>query len=205
MRLNLRRGWVALILASSILLAGGVAFATIPDPSGVIHSCVKTSTGALRVINAPAQSCAKKETSLNWSQQGPRGPAGPSGPTGAQGPSGPTGATGPSGPTGSSAAAGIAGWQIVSNNIVVSQTEVGNGVGFDLTCLNSKALLSGGYEFMNSDFSAGDFKGGAGLNIQSHPDGGATATYGPWQVAIYSATPRTVYLTVYAICADNAS
>jgi hypothetical protein len=41
--------------------------ASIPDASGVIHGCRKTSGGALRVIDTGAgQTCMANETALNW-------------------------------------------------------------------------------------------------------------------------------------------
>lgn len=71
-----------------MFVAGGVAYAAIPDSSGTIHACYAKSGGALRVIDSAA-SCKSGETSLNWSQQGVPGPAGPAGPTGPVGPAGP--------------------------------------------------------------------------------------------------------------------
>ncbi len=62
-------------LISSVLLvvAGIVAFASIPDSAGVINGCYATKTGALRVIDSPTQSCAKGEIALSWNQVGPQG------------------------------------------------------------------------------------------------------------------------------------
>ena len=83
------------LLASAIvfaLIAGGVAFATIPDQHGVIHGCYTKSSGALRVIDTGNHAtCASTETGLNWNQTGPKGPAGLKGPTGPTGPTGPGG------------------------------------------------------------------------------------------------------------------
>jgi len=57
--------------------AAGIAYASIPDGSGVIHGCVAKKDGSLRVIDTGAGgSCsAAKETALNWSS----GVGGPSG------------------------------------------------------------------------------------------------------------------------------
>jgi hypothetical protein len=55
------------------VLAGGVAYATIPDAgTGLIHGCYSNTTGALRVIDPAHSSCAAGETSLNWNQRGLR-------------------------------------------------------------------------------------------------------------------------------------
>jgi hypothetical protein len=76
---------------------GGIAYASIPESSGVIHSCYKSASqnqGTLRVVDTDkGQICSKAETALEWNQTGPQGPTGLQGPTG---PQGPTGATGPS-------------------------------------------------------------------------------------------------------------
>src|SRR5262249_37838350 len=74
-------------------LAGGVAYASIPDSHGVVHGCYDKK-GNLRVSDT---GCAGNETPLNWNQSGPSGAQGV---TGATGPSGPKGDSGPSGPAG---------------------------------------------------------------------------------------------------------
>jgi hypothetical protein len=73
--------WLGAGLVSGAVLAGGVAYAAIPDAGGVIHGCYAKKDGTLRVIDTGAGgSCtATKETSLNWSQTGPQGPPGAAG------------------------------------------------------------------------------------------------------------------------------
>jgi hypothetical protein len=88
-----------LLLVVLACLAAGVAYASIPDSSGVIHGCY-TNNQVLRVIDSATQTCAMNETALNWNQTGPQGPAGP------------TGATGPAGADGAPA---IALWAVVSS------------------------------------------------------------------------------------------
>jgi hypothetical protein len=102
---------VALVAAAAALLvAAGVAYATIPDGNGVIHGCYEKSNGSLRVIDTAAgEGCTKKEVGLNWSQTGPQGPAGPQGAQGPQGPAGPQGSQGPSGLQGPQGPAGPSG------------------------------------------------------------------------------------------------
>jgi hypothetical protein len=90
-------------LAVAGVVAGGIAFATIPDGSGVIHACYTKSGGSLRVIDSSVTSCGQNETALTWNNVGPRGPQGlpgPQGPVGPAGPQGPEGATGPAAPQG---------------------------------------------------------------------------------------------------------
>lgn len=100
----------AAAVGAALLVAGGVAYATIPDSSGVIHGCYARSGGSLRVIDATVTNCKSTETSLDWNAQGPQGPqgpAGPTGPTGPQGPQGPQGLTGPQGAAGPQGPSGL--------------------------------------------------------------------------------------------------
>lgn len=74
----MRRTATMAAITALLLLVGGIAVASIPDSSGVIHGCRKNSDGSVRVIDSDAgQTCAHGWTALNWSQTGPRGPAGP--------------------------------------------------------------------------------------------------------------------------------
>ncbi len=83
-----RRPAIAAALVTMLAVAGGVAYATIPDAGGVIHGCYKTNNGQLRVIDDATESCNPSETAIAWSQVGPSGPAGATGPSGASGPAG---------------------------------------------------------------------------------------------------------------------
>jgi hypothetical protein len=74
---------VGAVAAAALLVAAGVAYATIPDGNGVIHGCYAKSGGALRVIDASVRNCPKSETALSWNVQGIQGPQGPPGLTAA--------------------------------------------------------------------------------------------------------------------------
>jgi len=74
----MKRRLVVLIGAISLIVAGGIAYASIPGPDGVIHGCYKNSTGMLIAIDSAA-SCPTGYTALNWNQTGPQGPPGLSG------------------------------------------------------------------------------------------------------------------------------
>jgi hypothetical protein len=79
-------------------VAGGIAYATIPDSGGAIHGCYQKNSGQLRVVEpSTGAGCAPSALALDWNQVGPQGPTGPAGPTGPQGPSGDTGPQGPAG------------------------------------------------------------------------------------------------------------
>ena len=64
-----RARWAALIAIVIGLAAGGIAYASIPDSSGVIHGCYARKDGSLRAINTDAgATCSAKENSLTWNQ-----------------------------------------------------------------------------------------------------------------------------------------
>ena len=119
MRTRARIIFAGLVLA--IALAGGVAYATIPEASGVINACYRTSLddqkGQLRLVDDPA-SCRNNELPIHWNQEGPQGIQGIQGIQGLQGiqgiqgiqgETGPTGPEGPKGDTGDTGAPGADG------------------------------------------------------------------------------------------------
>ncbi len=78
--------FVMLVAVAVMLVAGGIAYASIPGPDGVIHGCYNTNKGDLRVIDPSSSkkslsSCGQDETTLNWNQTGPTGARGPTGPS----------------------------------------------------------------------------------------------------------------------------
>jgi hypothetical protein len=82
---------VAIGAVAGMLLAGGVAFATIPGTGGLISGCYEKRIGILRVIDKEAgKPCTSFETPISWNQQGPQGLQGPKGDPGPQGPVDPT-------------------------------------------------------------------------------------------------------------------
>lgn len=80
----LRRGTPLLVATLIGAAASGAALASIPGPGGVISGCYSKLTGALRVIDASTQTCAKSQVPISWDQTGTQGPPGQGGP-----PSGP--------------------------------------------------------------------------------------------------------------------
>ncbi len=95
------RRLIAIGAVAVVALAGGVAYAAIPDGSGVFNACYKTNGGQLRLVDS-AGDCLSSETATQWNQTGPQGPAGPAGPAGQQGPAGPQGDPGLQGARGPS-------------------------------------------------------------------------------------------------------
>ena len=82
------RGRVALGVAALFTIAGGIAYASIPDAAGMIHGCYRTSLddqkGQLRVVSEPGN-CRNNELPIAWSVTGPPGPPGPPGADGEDG------------------------------------------------------------------------------------------------------------------------
>jgi hypothetical protein len=94
MTFRLHRRGFSLLAASTVglALAGGIAYATIPDSGGVIHTCFKgsdaTKSGGapLSIVDSESgATCKPGDTGLTFNQQGPPGPQGPAGPPGPSG------------------------------------------------------------------------------------------------------------------------
>jgi len=86
-----RSAIVAAVAVVILALAGGIAYATIPDANKVFTACMLKNVGTIRLIDpalavsSPMQHCTSLETQISWNQQGQPGPAGAAG---AQGPKG---------------------------------------------------------------------------------------------------------------------
>ena len=108
---------MAVASVALFLAVGGVAAASIPDGSGVVHVCYQKSGGGLRIVDTAkrgsAGRCRKGEHAISWTRrtvkgiqglkgfQGSQGLDGIQGLQGIQGIQGPRGATGPAtGPAG---------------------------------------------------------------------------------------------------------
>lgn len=63
MRMFRSRRAVAVAAVGALLAVAGVAYATIPDSSGVINTCYKNGNGSLRAVDA-ATDCRHNETHL---------------------------------------------------------------------------------------------------------------------------------------------
>ena len=188
-------------LAGSALV-GGVAWATIPDSGGVIHTCYSQSTGTWRPIDYPTARCKSGETQLDFNQRGvqgnpgPQGPPGPKGdkgdqgdqglqglqgPKGDKGDKGDTGDTGPVGPQGPS---GISNYQTAqSPPATVALFDFKSA---DATCPSGTKPIGGGAA-IGSD---------SGVLEASYP------TADGWHVRVHNVGPFTdVDFWARAICA----
>jgi hypothetical protein len=84
-----------LFIAAAVAIGVGasVAYAAVPDSSGVIHACYWVDTarspsqqGRVRIVDpAKGQKCKVSEAALTWNHAGPQGLKGPSGPPGSNG------------------------------------------------------------------------------------------------------------------------
>lgn len=97
---------------------------------GIIHACVNSNSGEVRIVDADA-TCKNNWVPLDWNQQGPEGPQGPPGPEGPPGPQGPVGED------------GVSGYEIVSQEATVDFEPV-NLAGLGVTCPEEKKVLGGG-------------------------------------------------------------
>jgi hypothetical protein len=94
-----RKSVVGIAVLAVGMIAGGVAYASVPDSAGVIHGCYAKKNGTLRVIDTAtkSQKCGTNELAVNWNQTGPKGATGAKGVTGAKGAAGPAGPAGKDG------------------------------------------------------------------------------------------------------------
>ena len=84
---GLRHRRVVLAAIAIFAVAGGVAYAAIPDVgTGVYHACMLKNIGTIRIIDPERQRCsASLEVELTFNKQGPTGNPGPTGPPGPPG------------------------------------------------------------------------------------------------------------------------
>lgn len=193
------RAKAASVAAAAVALAGlgtGIAYASIPDGSGVIHACYQSPPPAhganLQVIDTGAGgSCSGGMTALTWNQTGPQGPAGA------------TGATGPAGPQATSV--------IAFKDVHYAGPRAGDT--FELVTVDCPAgdlAINGGVDHTTSD--AGVTLGGASLvpafeDNSTSPDPSVPRPVNDgasWKmeasVSFHSTTTAGLTVTYYAIC-----
>jgi hypothetical protein len=143
------------MLAAVALLAllGAGAWAAIPGPDGIIHSCYRKRGGQLRVINAAAK-CRHGEVGLNWSETGPPGPRGGGGPRGHTGARGLQGVQGPAGPVGQTGPQGLSNAYAASQAGSVTLSSSQQNI-LSLSVPAGKFSVSATVEITNDDGSAG--------------------------------------------------
>jgi hypothetical protein len=67
--------WIVGVVFGAVTAAGvGIAYASVPDSTGVIHGCYNSTSYALRVLDtAKTAKCPTGQKALNWNQTGPAG------------------------------------------------------------------------------------------------------------------------------------
>lgn len=70
---------MGMVCGLAITLLSGIALASTPTSTSVIHGCYDRDTGVLRVLDVSVATCASSEATLDWNRRGPAGPAGVSG------------------------------------------------------------------------------------------------------------------------------
>lgn len=175
--------------AVGIVLAGGVAWATIPS-NGVVNGCYQKLEGTLRVIDE-GDRCRTSEVAIAWNQTGPQGPPGP------KGDKGDTGAAGPQGPPGPEGPPGITGIETVSATFDVP----GGGTGGRLvSCPEGKMPLSGSFNAVGAAVSSSSLYSTT-IRIV---DGRAIKT-GTWGFVFQALGDATVHAQVWVTCASFES
>jgi hypothetical protein len=216
------RSWIrrrvlrlALVTTALFTVAGGVAYATIPDSNKVYTACMLNNIGTVRLIDQslpstnPMSHCTSFETQVTWNQtgqqgqqglQGPKGDkgdTGPSGPSGADGKDGAIGPIGPPGPTGPAGPAGLDSIRYVesqSMDITSSLNNPFNGEGTrqyaEVNCRDGWTAISGG---------AGVIGGSSDVHlVDSHPEG---ADLHGWGATVKNTALNTDHQwRVFAVC-----
>ena len=176
MRFQVRARWFALGAVLAGLMAGGIAYASIPDSNGVVHACYQKNSGSVHVIGTNPTvgggACGSNELALDWNQTGPSGPSGPEGGSGQSGPSGPS---------------GVLGREVVSND----ETHGFGTYLMEAECPTGKVAVGGG------GFTQA-FSGNNIGFIQSFPEDFGSKSL--WGVYAWNGTQIQVTFRVYAVC-----
>jgi Collagen triple helix repeat (20 copies) len=116
---------VASTLALVFAMGGGAYAALGPIHTGVIFTCYRKATGAIRVVGRTAR-CTRRERALDFNGRGLAGARGPQGPSGKTGATGKTGSSGKTGATGKSGATGKTG--VSGASVTATVLTAGNGI-----------------------------------------------------------------------------
>jgi hypothetical protein len=131
MRKGLRKPLATVAMLVVAGLTAGIAWAAIPDGTGLIHACYSTSDKSLRVVDSAG--CMKNELPVSWTQNA------------VQGLQGPPGNQGSKGDTGSRGAAGLT-FAKGQSDYVVTDSVIG-GFAKVLTCPSGTKALDGAWDW----------------------------------------------------------
>jgi hypothetical protein len=172
---RVRRSLTALTVFVLAGVVAGVAWATIPDGTGTIHSCFSASDKSLRVVDTG--SCAKGEAPVSWNQNAIQGLQGQ------QGSQGPQGDTGPQ---------GLAGLTFGStqNGNLFTDPVIGGGFA-SLTCPTGQKALEGGWNWWVLDGSTKMDQ----PDVESFPIGDDSWGFAVGANSTYAGEPLAITLT----------
>jgi hypothetical protein len=187
--------FLSLILLVALLSLSGVMYVSAHGGDvTLIHACVNTRFGAVRIVSATTTCDASKETALDWDIQGPMGPQGNKGDKGDTGPAGPQGPQGEQGPQG---VPGLPSVLNVYRNVTPFTVPAGIDGFAAASCDPGDQLISGGF--------------GIGITNPAYVPKVVTNAptnvgyYGTWEVHVFNMdSPEPVNVTAIAICMDSA-
>jgi hypothetical protein len=58
---------------AAFAVAGGIAYAAVPDAGGAYHACMLKKIGTIRIIDPDTQHCSSLETEISFNRRGPAG------------------------------------------------------------------------------------------------------------------------------------
>ena len=185
-----RTGVVLLLVVVGLAVAGGIAYATIPDSSGIFHACVKGTNGNVRLIDpdkpGKAGKCKGNEQAVSWNQTGPPG------------------APGAPGAPGSPGAPGLSALQTVnlasvSNSVSPKEAAV--------LCPSGKRVIGGGAAITGGSVASGatDLAATVALKTSRPITLGSSDAWTARAEEIAPGFDGNWSLTIYAICASVAA
>jgi hypothetical protein len=129
-----RRILIAAFCAMGLTTMGIIAYAAIPDASGVIHACY--STQAVRgqhSVTLTDSTCPTGTTAISWNHAGPQGPQVP------QGPQGPAGSPGASG------------YELVTRTVHLPGSSSSDSAAGPVYCPSGKRAINAGLASLSAD------------------------------------------------------
>jgi len=175
-------------------LAGGFAWASIPDANNVIHTCYNQATGTFRPIDYPSVQCRNGEKQLDFNQKGPKGDPGTNGTNGINGINGIDGTNGINGIDGKDGQDGVSGYEIVSWTSVMFANTSGN---FYAICPAGKRVLSAGWEVPPPSATAFSVNGGLPETWVGGPFDGQSV----WRFRYVNDAVVNLTVNIKAVCA----
>lgn len=208
---HLLRSLIPAVLVSAVtaIAVGGIALAASPNEPAVIHGCVNTTTGMLRVVGED-DGCRSTEMPISWNREGPpgavgpvgpqgpegsEGPAGAQGPQGEPGPAGPQGIPGPQGPPGES---GLSGYEVVA---LPGPVDTNPYKAFPVACPPGKVAVGGGVTGLPNGPDSRVIFSHTAYDGEITSDGRRVAR--GWQAAGYHSGGQQWRLIVTVVCVNE--